>query len=343
METKRMDLNLKKDAIFSLEAGNANLAILFGPQSYVEYSFSNFGPIASEIVFDSNSNKLSFKNSDLIELSINLYVPDNLKGVEVLINKGNIFTSNANCDLNFTTYQGGVKIINSNGNFKLDLFNGEINIEHIKGKVLINGDKSQIKIKNWEDASGDIVTNYGGIYIETEKISGDINVKSNGGKISFGIASGTNYDIIARGTDVINYLENKNGKSLGSPAQISNGNKQYKINIFSRTDKVVIANSRDLENISPDINKIFEEFDKKIEKSIDFNKISKDIKDFGQKAEEKAKGLFNKISSFFKEKEEYKKEKEDSKNISEKQQILNLLKEGKITAEEAEKLLKALK
>ena len=37
-----------------------------------------------------------------------------------------------------------------------------------------------------------------------------------------------------------------------------------------------------------------------------------------------------------------KKEKED-KNISERQQILNLLKEGKITAEEAERLLKALK
>ncbi|HOJ63137.1 MAG TPA: hypothetical protein PLE45_01840 [Spirochaetota bacterium] len=336
METKKFDFLPSKEKIFSFDVVNANLAVIFGSSCYLEYTFSNFGTISPEPILNESTNSISFKNSEIIDLSINLYLPDNLKGIDIKLNKGNIFLTNGNGSINVSCYKGGIKIINSDGDFKLDAFDGEIDVSNIKGKITINGDKSHIKIRNWESLGGDITTNYGSIFVETMDLKGDINIRSNGGKVSFGIAGINDYYIIARGKDVINYLENIQGKSMGSPAEIICGTKEYKINIFSRTDRVLIARSKDLEVVSPDIVKIFDDFEKDIAKSIDFNKISKSIKDFGKKAEEKTKSIFERIGSLF------SKEKED-KNISERQQILNLLKEGKITAEEAERLLKALK
>lgn len=335
MNTKKIDFSPNKEKVFSFQVTTANLAIIFGFSSSLEYTFSNFGNITPEPIFDEDSNTLKFKNDTTLEFSITLYLSDNIKDIDIQINKGNIFLTNGNGNINLTTHKGGIKIVNSDGFFNLHSFEGEIDISNTKGKILINGDKTQIKIRNWESLGGNIGTNYGTVYIETQNLKGDLNIKNNSGKISLGLQNSKDYYIIARGKDVINYLENPQGKSLGSPAEINSSNKESKINIFSRTDKVLIANSKDLEIISPDIIKIFEDFDKQIEKSIDFNKISKNIRDFGKKAEEKTKSIFEKIGSLF------SKEKDD--NLTEKQQILNLLKEGKITAEEAEKLLKALK
>lgn len=90
-----MDLMLNSLSVFTVKAINATIAFWEKILIYRILSslFTNICTIiVPNPIFDSANNILNFKNSDLIEISINLYLPDNLKNnIKIKSHNGKIF------------------------------------------------------------------------------------------------------------------------------------------------------------------------------------------------------------------------------------------------------------
>jgi hypothetical protein len=170
-----------------------------------------------------------------------------------------------------------------------------------------------------------------------------LTVNNQRGRICIGLSKNSPCTIIARGTDVVKYINNPyKGDHLGSPAKEEWQGGGKKVQLFSHDGKVLITTNEQLNDVSPDLEDIFIEFEKTFRESFNFEKIAENFKDFGKKMEKLGKIFSKNIRKTFTNVNN-ESNNNDKSSQSEKMEILNMLKEGKITAEEAEKLLKALK
>ena len=120
---------------------------------------------------------------------------------------------------------------------------------------------------------------------------------------------------------------------MGSPAEIKWEGGGNAIQLFSANNKILISKIDNLSEIAPDFEDIFKEFET-------------GFKDLSKKMEKWGKNFAKNFQNFFSDFDNSKNNKQKNENNSiksERMEILDMLKDGKITVEEAEKLLKALK
>jgi hypothetical protein len=345
METKKIDLDLNIEKPVKIEISRGSVFIKSDSENaFVELEYSPFGNIKPEINLKSNEkNNIAFKNSEIVKTNTIFHLPSVIKDIEVHVLDGDILAENLNCNIDLQSDSGDIQVKKCNGILKCTGFNGGININSISGEVNLNAVNGAVKINDWDNASGNIQSENGKITIGLKKASEELIVNSKNGKISLGLSKKNPCTIIARGKDVIKYIDDLvKGDHLGSPAKFEweGGGKQ--IQLFSSTNKVVVTTIENLSEISPDFESIFNEFEETIKENFNFDSLAENFKEFGKKMEKWGKEFAKNFQKTFSDIDKKNKSK-DNNNSSERMEILNMLKEGKITADEAEKLLNALK
>lgn len=348
MAEKKLEIDIDPTKDLSIENLKGNVVIICGKQSNIECNYEKFGSYEPEIVFKKeDKNKIIIKNSELVRTDALINLPEGINKIEVILHEGNIIIENSKSILELHTTKGSIKIIENHNNVNITNLGGDINIEKLSGFANIKSSEGSIKINSWDRACGSIETDNGQILLKLESVSNSINIKSKYGKIIIGLSKSTDCNIIARGKDVINYLTKFSGDILESPTQIKTGKADKSINIFTANNKVLIAYNNDIERISPDIEKIFQNIDNELEK--DIKKLAVKLNQIEDKVVKKGKSFFDRLfgkkdQSKDETKKESEKKSENKRSESNaKMGILNMLKEGKISPEEAEKLLKAIK
>lgn len=347
MNAKSMDLNLdvSKDVVFESLKGNFFLNI--GEISKIEYNNEKFGNIEPEAALTVDEvNKITIKNSDLTATDVSLTISKEIKKISLILGTGNIAVNNCEARLDISLTKGNAYIQKAPAGLNISVLDGDIKIDKIIGTAEVKAVSGAIKIGSFEKSEGNIESENGQILINIESISNSLNVKSKYGKAVLGLSKDVGCVITARGRDVVSYLVKSEGDSLGSPSQIKNGDGSKNITAFSANNKVIVAYKEDVDRISPDFEKIFQNLDEQLDK--DLKKLAVKLEDIGEKAIKSGKSFLEKLLSNITDKKDgdnIKKNKPENKPtaVNEKMEILSLLKEGKITPEEAEKLLNAIK
>ncbi|HOE99839.1 MAG TPA: hypothetical protein PK385_06990 [Spirochaetota bacterium] len=352
MSAKSMDLNLdvSKDVVFKGIKGNIFLNV--GERSKIEYNSEKFGNIEPEAELTVDEvNKIILKNSDLATTDVSLTIPKEIKKISIVLDAGNIAVNNCEAYLDITLTKGNAYIEKAPAGLNVSVLDGDIKIDKVIGTASVKAANGAIKIGSFEKSGGNVESENGQILINIESINNSLDVKSKYGKLVLGLNKNVDCSIIARGQDVVSYLTKITGESLGSPSQIKNGDGSKNITAFSATNKVLVAYKEDVDRISPDFDKIFQELDEQLSK--DLKKLALKLEGIGEQAIKSGKSFLEKLFSNITDKKgddsnkdkTNNKDKTDNKTnaANEKMEIISLLKEGKITPEEAEKLLKALK
>lgn len=349
MNAKSLDLNLDVSKKVVFESLKGNFFLNIGEKSKIEYNSEKFGNIEPEATLTIDEvNRIIIKNSDLAATDVSLTISKEIKEISVVLGAGNIAINNCEAFLDINLTKGNAYVQKAPTGLNISVLDGDIKIDKIIGAAAVKAVSGSIKIDSYEKSEGNIESENGQILVNIESINNPLNVKSKYGKLVFGLNKDAGCSIIARGQDVVSYLAKINGESLGSPSQIKNGDGSKNITAFSANNKVIIAYREDVDRISPDFDKIFQNLDEQLNK--DLKKLAVKLEDMGEKAIKSGKSFLEKLFSNITDnkKDDNIKNKTDIKNnkpneANEKMEILSLLKEGKITPEEAEKLLKALK
>ena len=346
MSEKNIELNIDLSKDVYIENISGNVIVSFSDKNEIEYSYEKFGNIEPEVFLKTDEkNKIIIKNSDITKTNAIITLSNNIPNLEICVNKGNIIIGDCKIPLVLSVTKGNINLINCSNKVNLSNLGGDIKIDSLDGAASIKASGGSVKVNNWLNSSGQIETDNGQILIKLFSISNTLDIKSKYGKIVLGIEKDAEYDIIARGKDVINYLDKSTGDNMGSPSQIKNGENAKRINLFTANNKVLITTNSDIERVSPDIEKIFSNLD--VELSKELKNLSIKLEKFEKKVVKESKSFFDKMFNKNKEeKKDVKKEKlspPSSKQNSSKMEIINMLKEGKISPEEAERLLNALK
>lgn len=354
METKTVSLSpneLNKPLIFELTNGNIKVVVSTNDLT-VDMEYTPMGSIIPEVVLEEKDecNLIVVKNSEIIETNLILTIPRDIPKLGINLDNGDIFIKSYNGNLDLQTTNGGIKLENVSGSIKAVTFNGEINIDSIKGELHTQLTNGPLKILKWECTGGSIEAKNSKVLIGLEKLDNSIDVRVRNGSVTLGIEKSLPCTIIGHGTDVINYLESPNGKSLGSPAKIINKDGTHTITLISSSGKIKVATISQLDKIVPDFEKWFEGLEKELHDNLDFNDFANNLKSFGKNLQNWGLNFAKMLSSREnKTKDSNINEETTTHNTTtnsssaERMEILNLLKEGKISAEEAEKLIKALK
>jgi hypothetical protein len=347
MENRRYNLAVNPAKPLSIDLTNGNIKIISHKgKSMAEIEFTPFGTMVPELKFEEkDQNRIHFLNSEMIEVNVVIYIPDELNDLEVVLNKGNLAVMPGNGTYDLQVYNGGIKVDSFSGNLKCNSLNGEIKIESCDGQVNINSTNGPVKIMNWKCRGGRIESNSGQVLVSIVDLKKDLEIQAKNGTLILGIDPGLQSTIIARGTDVLDYREKIHGDSLGSPAKIETNGGGYQVTLFSRTNKAKVSTIDQLDHVAPDFEKWFDDLEDEIRQSLDFKKFMKDMQDLGQKMESMGRRLarnFHKAFNQKNEKDEKSPEKSSDSGSGARMEILKMLNEGKISAEEAEKLLRAL-
>jgi hypothetical protein len=334
METKKypLDLDIAKPLSFEITRGDVFLINAEEPP-YLNIEYTPYGNIHAEVSqFINDKNNIILKNSEIVKSKIILNLPKKLHEFDIHVTDGSITASNVSGNIKLQLDKGEIKIDKSEGKLFAINFSGNIKIHDFTGFLDLNANLGSIKIIDWNKAMGSIITGNGEVLLSLKKISNNIKINSNKGNISIGLSKDSACTIIARATDIMNYIDSPlKGKNEGNIANINYLDGKNKIEAFSSNCKIIVAKSEDLKNISPDMEELLNDIESSFKESFKF---------FGKMLDTFSKKLSKSFNNAFSNMED-KKDKGNSPN--EKMMILNMLKEGKITAEEAEKLLNALK
>ncbi len=342
METIKTALTLDFSKPFSMELsrGDVSIAALDDKPS-LTMEYTPFGSIKPEIdISPDGANSITFKNSEIVKTNVRLNVPKDSKSISVHVISGTISVTGIKGSFNLQSDGGDIKAAGCKGSMSATAFNGDIKINGHNGRLDLNANTGNIKIIGWASASGNILCANGRVLAGLNDVSDGIKINSNNGDISLGLSANTSCKITARAAEIINYLDDPlNGKKLGSIASVEHKNGMVNIEAFSSNRRVFIAKNEDLRDISPDMEEILNDLESSFRQG--FDSFAKSMDTFGKKISRTIGGLF---AENLKKPGTNNKEKpvnDSSKN--ERMEILQMLKDGKITAEEAEKLLKALK
>jgi hypothetical protein len=338
MQTKKINFTIDPSLPVFIDSTLGNITVIFDNSSYAELEYPEFGNIEPEIkIKTEEKNIVSISNIMEENSGIIFHFPAGTGGLEIISNNGDISVYNASSITHLQNFNGDIIIGDTKGDLTLESYKGNTKINSFSGKLTVNSSNGSILALNCELAGGLIESITGSIIIGLTGLNDSLRITSKYSKIAAGLGAKCSVEITARGRNVINYINKQAGEYIGSPAEINfNGNKA-KLEIFSAGDNVLLSKIEDLDRISPDMQKIFEEFDAEFYKA--FKSFSKKL---GSKGDKLIDNLKKSITSFFKN-ESTENGNAADKGSLERMEILKMLKEGKISAEEAERLLKALK
>jgi len=345
VDKKNISLDLDMSLPVSIELTKGSIHLLRGEEASCIIEYSKMGDILPEInIKKDNKNHITIGKAEVLDAKFIFFFPDDIKGIETHLSSGDILIQDINGILDLQADNGDIQIKKCKGKIKAAAFSGNVKINEFTGGVDINTANGSARIIDWSDAGGSIQTNNGEVVIGVNNFKEEMSVNNLRGKICIGLADSCSCTIIARGTDVVKYIEDiYRGDHLGSPAKVDWKDGGIKIQLFSQMDKVFITTIEKLKDVSPDLEDIFKEFEKTFRESFNFEKIAENFKGFGKKMQDFGNIITENVKKAFNDIEKKSDDKKDKTVQSEKMEILNMLKEGKITAEEAERLLKALK
>ena len=281
-------------------------------------------------------------------------------------------------DIKSKTENGVIKIEKAKGKIDLETENGVIKIAESTGELISESENGAIKVVNSIFEKSSIINENGSIYFESGIIEkGDLRFENERGKIKVIIPEDVQVDVTAKNQwgSVQIGLEGSLEKSKEKDFRVFHlvkGNGNVKVNIINEMGSIII--SRDIrENPTDKLEQIINSFanDENIKEKIEKGKkIIKEIKENilekqVEKIETKTKNLIEKNKDEYLQKggelaDKVKKnidellnkafeltskyEKPDNEEVAKRSRmkILQLLQDGKITAEQAEKLLNAL-
>ena len=331
MKTKKTELNLSIDLPLYLDLISGNLSVVYDNNCFAEIYFPDNGFMEPEIKVSAGAEKNILLFSSLLEgnADIILHLPENLLAFFITSNSGNLVIAGAKSEINAVLFDGDLKIVNSSGKIVAESFKGFVSIDGYRGVLSVKNSNGPVRITNWTDASGVVENISGGITAGLTSVSGKIKMLSRKSRITLGITRNFDFEINAKGAEVINYLDGPKGKNMGITADIKPKKTLSSVELVSEIGTVAITDNKYIEKVSPDIENMFGELDAEFEKSL--KSLVKGSRNLGKKIGFFGKKLAGNLSK-----------KTDGGNEAAKLEIVKMLKEGKITAEEAEKLLKLL-
>ena len=271
-----------------------------------------------------------------------------IKGkITVLSENGMIKISDSTGNLNIEEENGSTKIINSTfGNAVIRAENGNIYYETgklDKGNLRFENENGKIQLITDEDVPYDITAKNisGSFYVG---LKGSID-KTNDGKYKV-------FHLVNGNGNVKIYMENENGsiKLLNNP--ISKGGVAFDnfSNLIDEEkisgevkDKIKIIKQKISKSEIPGILEKVEDIIKNIPEQIDAIKSNKDISNIGNEIKKVVKTKMEEMTNQLKNVSPDTKENEDDEVLKRsRKKIFEMLQDGKIDAEQAEKLIKAM-
>lgn len=361
MNTKKQNIELHYDLSLSIDIPNGNVKICKSNDQTAYLTTDNpaqqddlFSAISVKI---SDKNYVSLDNSYYQKISLNVHLPEGkVKDIAITINNGNILIDDYNAAFTLQVNNGDIKINKCSGKITAACLNGGIKIQNFTGEAGFTANNGSIKIFEWNEARGEITNNNGQVVIGLISISDTVTTHANNGKITLGVPENNGCTIIARGKSVYKYIDDiTRPDDIGSPVTFDWEGGGKKLELFSKNNIIRITRLKNLSDIIPDFENIFSEFENAFNINIDI--ITENFKELGKRFEKWGSEFAHTIQSAFMENMDNRENKNRPGQTSteshsddkpdeyknEKMEVITLLKEGKITAEEAEKLLNALK
>ena len=281
-------------------------------------------------------------------------------------------------NIKINSENGMIKLEKTKGNINLKTENSMIKISDSSGKLFSKSENGMIKIINAAFEEVNIKNENGSIYYEANPIEkGKLNLENENGRIKLILSDELQYDLTAKNIDGSIHLgvEGSYEKLKDDKYQImhivkGNGNvkislvnesgsirisKLFKTNPTEKIEQIIssLTNDQEIKDKIEKAKKLIKEIketvlEKKIEEIEEKTKefIDENKDEYIEKGNELAEKIKTKIDEILNKTFEWsvKHEKSDEEQVKKRSRmkILQMLQDGKITSEQAEKLLNAL-
>lgn len=357
---KIKEINLKKP--IHIKGSNSNFKILGEEieKPYLDYAGQNTEEKTEDFyeIVENEKTTITIKPDFEYEKkhTIKLHLPKEAKhSITAETNNGIISYANLNGSLEANTRNGKIELENLKGKIVAICANGSIESKNIDGNINFSSANGRIFIRE-SAIKGDstLKSGNGRIFLQVNPApTGSLSLFSGKGKIKLALSEHGNYNIkIKTKGRIFNNLEDCSTRTENESTIIQKGEGGFNFQIHNFMGGVSIVK--------------YQDFDAKIDEGTEdsfkdspfgefFNGMFKCFEPSGHRKqkgfEDEIAGFFEKMvkfgSNFGKMGEEFSREFKEStggnKNEGEIRVVLEMLQEGRISAEEAEKLINAIK
>ncbi|MCG8571930.1 MAG: DUF4097 domain-containing protein [Spirochaetes bacterium] len=333
-----LTINPEKPVAFDISLGKVQVFYDENPRVMVHYT--EMGSTEPELNVQEEQS-FSFSHIDILEPRIEIYLPYQTGETRITLGTGDLAVAGGKGQLEIVHTNGDIHVDSFSGSLSINKINGNLDLQHFSGQINLEINNGNIRARELFLNGGFMTLKNGKINLEIEKIDTPLEINNQYGSVYLFLAKKANCNLDVYSSKAENYLNN-----VSEPvrdAQITNfpfQNGGSKILIKALNGKVILAKKEDQDQITTDISSLFASLDKELEK-IDKEKIKNSIKGFGKELGKLGKSLFSTLKK--EDKTPQTTAPPPAADSSAKLEIIKMLKEGKITAEEAESLLKALK
>lgn len=348
------ELALKPGMAFCMQLGNNS--ILVSGEDISSAHISSEGTerinISTDFIEIAEEDKLFLRIKPEIEINGNkkytLHIPTAWEqDILIEINNGSVGLHNLKGTLKAQLTHGHTKIKDITGTIRVNSANGAIEGENVNGNLELTTTNGKVSLKETRISGGAIKNSNGKMTLQlTPEGNGNLNIFSGNGEIELAVPGQGDYQLKVQTKGALeNHLEGCSVIQDNEVTTIRMGDGFFNIMVINFNGGVRLMSLDDLgkdwnkkntwgfKDIKfPDAGKFFEDLFNR-DYSRDIPEIMKQIADFGNKFSKIGDELAKKFNQF-----QNAGSRDDEIRI-----VLDMLQEGKITTEDAERLINAIK
>jgi len=272
-------------------------------------------------------------------------------------NNGSIEVKQLNGKIKATTRNGRIQLTETKGNITAVCANGSVEGERIEGQLDISTANGKVTIREAVLEGGSVKSGNGRISLQMKpKGNGHLTIFSGNGRIKLALPEDGNYNLSMKTKGKIsNHLENNTMQTEDEHVRVVKGNGEFSIYIQNYQSGILLIKYEDFDKEWEE-NHCHFKFEKEFDMSDfldDFFRMLKPdpekTREWKEDMEKLVKQFMDWRGNFGRMGEEFSRQFHDTFGTSRGKEeeairlVLEMLKEGKISVEEAEKLINALK
>jgi hypothetical protein len=352
--TNNYELALTQDMAFCMQLGNNSIDVsgeeIEAP--YINLAGTDAINISSDFIEIAEADKLFLRIKPELETNSNkkykLHVPKAWKqDMQFEINNGSAGLQNLQGTIKAQLTHGHISLKDLSGTITTINGNGAINGENLYGKIELSTTNGTITLKSTQVTGGSIKNSNGKMSLQLTPVeTGNMHIFSGNGQIELAVPEMSHYQLkIQTKAKLENHLQGCSVVEDKEVTTVQMGEGGFNMMIINFKGGVKLMRTQDFgkdwnkkttwdfKDIKfPDAKKFFEDILNR-DYSKDIPEIMKQIADFGSKFSKIGDELAKKFNQF-----QNANSRDDEIRI-----VLDMLQEGKITTEDAERLINAIK